>query len=73
VEKLVRAQGLQFTQREIDRTELYLADEVMLCGTLAEILPVTSIDRIQIGDGTPGPVVRRLQQQYDQLVGVLPS
>jgi branched-chain amino acid aminotransferase len=73
VEKLARAQGLQFTQREIDRSELYLADEVMLCGTLAEILPVTSIDRIQIGDGTPGPVVRRLQQQYDQLVGILAS
>lgn len=73
VEKLARAQGLQFTQCEIDRTELYLADEVMLCGTLAEILPVTSIDRIPIGDGTPGPVVRRLQQQYDQLVGILAS
>ena len=70
VETLARAQGLKFTQREIDRSELYLADEVFLCGTLAEILPVTSIDRIAIGDGTPGPVVRRLQQQYDQLVGI---
>jgi branched-chain amino acid aminotransferase len=70
VETLARAQGLKFTQREIDRSELYLADEVMLCGTLAEILPITSIDRIQIGTGTPGPVVRRLQQQFDRLVGI---
>ena len=70
VEKLTREQGLNFSRREIDRTEMYSADEVMLCGTLSEILPVTSIDHIQIGNGMPGPVVRRLQQQYDALVGI---
>lgn len=62
--------GVAFEQREIDRSELYLASEVMLCGTLVEILPITSIDRIPVGDGEPGPVVRRLQQRFDQMVGV---
>jgi branched-chain amino acid aminotransferase len=70
VAKIVREFGMHFEQREIDRTELYLADEVMLCGTLAEIVPITSIDRIPLGSGAPGPVVRRIQQQFDRLVGV---
>lgn len=62
--------GMTFEQRDIDRSELYLASEVMLCGTLAEILPITSIDGIAIGDGTVGPVVRQIQQRFDQLVGI---
>lgn len=70
VEEMAAEFEMPFVRREIDRSELYLASEVMLCGTLAEILPITSIDRIAIGDGTPGPVVRRLQQRFDQLVGV---
>ncbi|RYH71074.1 MAG: branched-chain amino acid aminotransferase [Alcaligenaceae bacterium] len=70
VEKIVKQLGMHFEQREIDRSELYLANEVILCGTLAEILPITSIDRIPVAEGVPGPVVRRIQQQFDQLVGI---
>jgi len=70
VERLASQLGLGFAQREIDRSELYVADEVMLCGTLAEILPITSVDGIAIGSGRPGPVVRSLQREFDQLVGV---
>lgn len=70
VEEIAAEFGIPFERREIDRSELYLASEVMLCGTLAEILPITSIDRIAIGDGNPGPVVRRLQQRFDQLIGI---
>lgn len=55
-------------RREIDRTELYVADELFLCGTLAELLPVTSIDRLPVGDGTPGALTRRLQALYDDAV-----
>ncbi|ACY15539.1 branched-chain amino acid transaminase [Haliangium ochraceum] len=51
-------------ERDMDRTELYIAEEVFLCGTIAEILPVTTIDRIQVGDGEVGPVTRRLQELY---------
>ena len=59
---------LPFERREIDRTELYVADEVFVCGTLAEVQPVISVDGIAIGDGVPGPVVRTLQARYDTVV-----
>lgn len=55
-------------RREIDRTELYVADELFLCGTRAEIMPVTSVDRIVIGDGRPGHVTSLLQAAYNDLV-----
>jgi branched-chain amino acid aminotransferase len=57
--------GIDLERREIDRTELYVADEAFLCGTLAEILPITSIDRMPIGTGSPGPLTRQLQGYYD--------
>ena len=64
----VHTLGMPFTAREIDRTELYAADEVMLVGTLAEVLPVVSVDRLPVGAGVPGPVTRRLQASYEDLV-----
>ncbi|GGX38049.1 branched chain amino acid aminotransferase [Tateyamaria omphalii] len=60
--------GLTFQRREIDRTELYLADEAMLCGTLAELQPIIRVDGVDIGTGKPGPILRELQQLYDQEV-----
>lgn len=59
---------LGFVKRDIDRTELYAADEIMLCGTLAEIQPVVSVDRVLIGNGRPGPVTRSLQAAYERQV-----
>lgn len=56
--------GVEVDVREVDRTELYLADEVFLTGTLCEITPVTSVDRFEIGAGTPGPLTRRVQETY---------
>lgn len=53
-------------RREVDRTELYGADEAFFCGTLAEIQPITSVDRIPIGDGSPGPLTRALQEMYER-------
>ena len=49
-------------ERDVHRTELYCADEIFLCGTAAEVTPVTSVDRLSVGDGRPGPVTRRLQE-----------
>jgi branched-chain amino acid aminotransferase len=51
-------------EREIDRTELYIADEVFFCGSGWEITPVRSIDRYVIGKGHPGAVTKRLQEVY---------
>ncbi len=58
------ALGLKIQEREIDRTELYIADEVFFCGSGWEITPVRSIDRYSIGKGQPGPLTKRLQEVY---------
>jgi branched-chain amino acid aminotransferase len=55
-------------EREIDRTELYLADEVFLCGTGYEVAPVISVDRYQVGDGKIGPITNRLIDLYHDVV-----
>lgn len=69
VAEIARAQlGLTLTRREIDRTELYAADEIFLCGTMSELMPVTSVDRLPVGAGHRGPVTRELQQHYDRAV-----
>ncbi|MFE9402174.1 branched-chain-amino-acid transaminase [Streptomyces sp. NPDC006530] len=60
--------GLGVEQREVDRTELYLADEIFFLGTAWEILPVLSIDGLRVGDGTPGPVALQLRHEYQQVV-----
>jgi branched-chain amino acid aminotransferase len=51
-------------ERAVDRTELYLADEVFLCGTGAQISPVVEIDRRRIANGEPGPITRALSRTY---------
>lgn len=60
--------GLKTVERDVDRTELILAEEVFYCGTGAEITPVTSVDRIAVGTGEPGPITRQLQHLYLDLV-----
>jgi branched-chain amino acid aminotransferase len=63
--ELARAElGLEVVEREIDRSELYVCDEAFFCGSGAEVLPMASIDHYDIGDGTPGPITRRLQSLY---------
>jgi branched-chain amino acid aminotransferase len=55
-------------ERQIDRTELYIADEVFLCGTGAQIAPVIKVDHRPIGDGKVGPISSALQQLYFDVV-----
>ncbi len=55
-------------ERQIDRTELYVADEILLCGTGAQIAPVIKVDHRPIGDGTIGPISKALQQLYFDVV-----
>ena len=60
--------------RAVDRAELYVADEVFLCGTAGQIAPVTRIDGRPVGLGEPGPVTRELQHLYEEAVrGRLPG
>jgi branched-chain amino acid aminotransferase len=58
------ALGIEVVERAVDRTELYLADEVFTCGTAAEITPITMIDKYQIGSGQPGPATLQLEQLF---------
>jgi len=60
--------NLQVQERDIDRTELYVAQELFFCGTAVEIMPITSVDRIVIGDGEPGPITNALMQKFFQIV-----
>ena len=55
-------------EREVDRSELYVADEVFFMGTAWEILPVTTVDGLQVGDGRTGPITARLEQEYMRIV-----
>ena len=56
--------GIPIEERPIDRTELYVADEVFLCGTGVQVAGVVEVDHRQIGTGKPGPITNRLQQTY---------
>jgi branched-chain amino acid aminotransferase len=60
--------GVETEERGVDRTELLVADEVFLCGTAAEVAPVTRIDGRLIGAGEPGPLTLRFQRAYEKAV-----
>ena len=57
--------GYAVVERDIARAELYLADEVFLTGTAAELVPVREIDDHAIGDGQPGRVTREIQATFE--------
>ena len=67
IEILPEMCGVEVVERDIDRSELLMADEAFYCGTAWEVTPITSIDRVPLGDGRVGPVVRALQQAYFDL------
>jgi branched-chain amino acid aminotransferase len=57
--------GLQLVERDFDRGELYLADEVFITGTAAELVPVCAVDDHTIGEGARGPVTTELQRTFE--------
>ncbi len=60
--------GYEVVERPIPRTELYLADEIFLTGTAAEIIAVTSVDGHAIGNGKEGPVTKSIREMYAEIV-----
>lgn len=60
--------GVPTEVREVDRSELYLADELFFMGTAWEILPIAAIDGLTVGNGRTGPVTARLAKTYRALV-----
>ena len=60
--------GYQVKEMVMPREFLYIADEAFFCGTAAEVTPIRSIDQLPIGDAKVGPVTRRIQEQYLNIV-----
>ena len=56
--------GIEIEIRSIDRTELYISDEMFLCGTGVQISPVTSVDRRDVGTGEIGAITKRISKIY---------
>ncbi len=74
IELAERELGMAVVQRPIDRTELYVAEELLLCGTGAQVSPVVEVDHHPIAGGRIGPVAGRLQALYfDAVRGKLPA
>ena len=61
---LAHDRGIPFQEMMITRDQLYIADEVFICGTAAEIVGARAIDHRPIGEGRPGPITRLLSEDY---------
>jgi len=68
VMELAAARDVRVEEREVDPTELYVADELFFAGTAVEVQPIVEIDGYQVGDGTMGALTGRLQTAYFDLV-----
>jgi branched-chain amino acid aminotransferase len=65
--QLASSLGFEVQQRMVDRTELYIADEVFMCGSSAHVTPVLSIDKRPVGNSKIGPVTNQLMAEYKKL------
>jgi branched-chain amino acid aminotransferase len=66
--KIAKEKNLIVESRDVDRTELYIADEIFYCGTGQEIMPILSVDKILAGEGKVGDVTALFQKEYTQIV-----
>ncbi|MDB5185170.1 MAG: ilvE 1 [Candidatus Saccharibacteria bacterium] len=60
--------GLKVVERDVDLTELYIADEIFACGTSAYLAPIFEIDARRVGDKTIGPVTKQLSDRYFKIL-----
>lgn len=65
---LAREEGIPVLEDRITRDELYLADEAFFTGTAAEVTPIREVDNRAIGSGKVGPITKKLQQRYFDIV-----
>ena len=68
IQLLEEQMSVSVVEREVDRTELYIAEEVFMCGSAFEVTPIFSVDRYQVGDGKVGPLTARLQTEYENVI-----
>ncbi len=67
VQRIAEQLGIEHEQRTVDRTELYIADEMFICGGSAHITPVLSLDKRLIGDGKIGQVTQQISDYYKRV------
>jgi len=65
--EMAREAGIEISEPDMTRYDIFTADECFLTGTAAELIPVVSLDRRTIGDGKPGPVTKRLMTRFHEL------
>jgi branched-chain amino acid aminotransferase len=68
VTKLARKLGYEVTEANITIFQVFSADEVFFTGTAAEIVPIREVNWRQIGDGTPGPVTKKLMAEFKNVL-----
>ena len=68
VMKIARDEGIEVEAERFTRDELYIADEAFFTGTAAEITPIREVDKRTIGKGKPGPITKRLQSRFFDIV-----
>lgn len=61
---LLAEMGYTVREENIPREALYLADEILMCGTAAEVTPVRSVDGIKVGNGARGPITEKVQSAF---------
>ena len=72
--ELLENEGIPTEVRSIDRSELYVADEMFLCGTGVQVSPVVEVDHRPVGSGEVGPIARLVRDRYfDAVRGRLPE
>ena len=60
--------GIEVVQKRITRDEVYIADEAFFTGTAAEVTPIRELDRVEIGEGSRGPVTEKIQSAFFDIV-----
>jgi branched-chain amino acid aminotransferase len=65
---LAEEKGYPVIEQQIPREMLYIADELFFTGTAAEITPIKSVDGIEIGSGSRGPITEEIQSEYFAII-----
>ena len=72
--QLAADEGVKTEVRTIDRSEMYVADEILLCGTGVQVSPVIEVDHRKVGSGAVGPIAQAIKERYFNAVrGRLPE
>ena len=66
--QIAKDEGIEFASDRFTRDELYIADEAFFTGTAAEITPIREVDKRTIGEGKPGPITKKLQSRFFDIV-----